>query len=138
MKPILLLCLLGLCGCSPKKPPVAHDPMTFRVDVALLIAESNYRGAVAMVQAADVERQLAADGAGYMAIGEDAIVLPGIDATIRYDRSRDCLGRGHRMLWKTRSGSASRRSLPRGTTNGGVSSASEHFLLIRLEYGRDS
>jgi hypothetical protein len=82
--------IIALCGCaSSTKPPVAYDPATFRADIARLIDAKDYRGAVALVKAADVDRQVSADRAGYMAIGGLAIYLPGVDSKVVFDRSRD-------------------------------------------------
>lgn len=89
----VVIVALALWGCyerptaSPTSPK--YDPISFRVDITRLISAKQYRQAVALVKAADVDRQLAADGAGYMAIGEDMILLPGVYPQVEYDASRD-------------------------------------------------
>jgi hypothetical protein len=103
----VIIAALTLWGCSeqpnsPAKPSpttspapgapttsAAYDPSTFRADITRLISAKQYRQAVALVKAADVERQLAADRAGYMAIGLDMILLPGVYPQVEYDPSRD-------------------------------------------------
>ncbi len=73
-------------------PPIvlaAYDPATFRTDITRLISAKQYRQAVTLVKAADVDRQLVADGDGYIAIGMDMILLPGVYPQIEYDRARD-------------------------------------------------
>ncbi len=86
----ILLFITVLCGCtSSTKSPVAYEPATFRADITRLIEAKDYRAAVRLVKAADVDRQVSADAAGYMAIGGYAIFLPGIDSQIMFDRSRD-------------------------------------------------
>lgn len=76
-------------GRAPQGRPTPYDPTTFRDDIARLISATHYRQAVDFVKAADVERQLAADGSGYMGIGYDTILLPGVHPEIEFDGSRD-------------------------------------------------
>ena len=95
------LILALLAGCSkPPPPPVAspaapdyvvivHKPETFRVDLARFIAKGQYRAATALVDVADIDRQLAHDGAGYAAVGRDMVVVPGTFDKVDYDKARD-------------------------------------------------
>jgi hypothetical protein len=104
---IIIVVALALCGCSerpssattstavtspataPSNVSVAYNPATFRADITRLISAKQYRQAVALVKSADVDRQLVADRDGYIAIGMDMILLPGVYPQIEYDRSRD-------------------------------------------------
>jgi hypothetical protein len=88
-KKCLAAALLFLIGCS--EPPPAYDPASFRGAVQALIDAKKYGVAVAYLRSADAGRQAVFDEAGYLAVGEDAIVLPGVNAQIRYDRTRDWL-----------------------------------------------
>jgi hypothetical protein len=91
---LIVVSLAILAGCHrtapPPKPiaPPAYSPVTFRADVTRLISIGDYAAAVALVRAVDVDRQLTQDGGGYIAIGEDMIILLGIE-NIDYVPSRD-------------------------------------------------
>jgi hypothetical protein len=88
MRSLLFLpLLLSLGGCAESTPP--YSPGSFRTEINRLIQAKRYDVAIAYLRSADPERQAAFDKAGYLAVGEDDIVLPGVDATVRYDRSRD-------------------------------------------------
>jgi hypothetical protein len=84
---VLLLPSLFVVGCAESPPP--YSPESFRTDIERLIQAKRYALATAYVKSVDPARQAAFDKAGYLAVGEDAIVLPGVDSPIRYDRSRD-------------------------------------------------
>lgn len=87
---IILLSILALCGCSASsKTSATYDPSTFRADITRLIDARQYRQAVSLVKSADVDRQVAADRNGYMAIGGYSVLLPGLDAKMQYDGTRD-------------------------------------------------
>lgn len=66
-----------------------YDPQTFRAEIARFINSRQFHKATALVRAADVERQVKFDGAGFVAVGEDTIVLPGVDPNVMYGRQRD-------------------------------------------------
>jgi hypothetical protein len=93
----ILASLVVLAACTKPMPapvaaaPVAvtYVPTTFRADVAKYVAATDYASAVALVTAADVNQQLAQDKTGFIAIGEDAIVLSGIENQVQYNASRD-------------------------------------------------
>jgi hypothetical protein len=74
-------------GCS--EPPPRYDPETFREEVTRLIDAKQYAVAVAFLDSVDIKRQAEFDRTGYIAVGEIMIVLPGVDRTVDYDRSRD-------------------------------------------------
>ena len=84
---VLLVLLLLVVGCAESPPP--YSPESFRSDIEGLIQVKRYSLATAYVKSADPARQAAFDKTGYLAVGEDDIVLPGVDSTIQYDRSRD-------------------------------------------------
>jgi hypothetical protein len=83
----LLVPLLLVVGCA--QSPLPYSPESFRTDVGRFIQAKRYDLATAYVMSADPARQAAFDKTGYLAVGEDEIVLPGVDSPIRYDRSRD-------------------------------------------------
>lgn len=100
--PVLLLILPICAACIEADrvphsvdPPVGsgtrtmYDPATFRNDISRFIQSGHFRDAALLVQAADVDRQLKHDSSGYLAVGEDLIVLPGVDPDIQYDAERD-------------------------------------------------
>jgi hypothetical protein len=88
MRSVLLLpFLLLLGGCAESAPP--YFPESFRTEIIRLIQAKRYDVASAYLRSADPARQVEFDKAGYLAVGEDDIVVPGIDANVRYDRSRD-------------------------------------------------
>jgi hypothetical protein len=68
---------------------VSYDPATFRDDITNFIHAKDYRAAVALLNLADVNRQVAADGSGYIGIGGYSITVPGAGPGITFDRSRD-------------------------------------------------
>ena len=107
--PAVLLLLLPL-GCDDAAPPVpaappvaveprpdpvpastrpAYRPEAFRADVTALIAAGRYADATLYLDSADVDRQVEHDGEGYLGVGEDLIVLPGVYPRIYFDRGRD-------------------------------------------------
>jgi hypothetical protein len=91
MRPLVLLTgmlLLGGCRGMRESPP-PYSPESFRTDIKRLIQARRYDLATAYVRSADPARQAAFDKTGYLAVGEDDIVLPGLDPEIRFDRSRD-------------------------------------------------
>ena len=81
--------VLFAVGCGSAVPPAIYDPATFREEVTRLIDAKRYDDAVLLVAAADVDRQAAHDANGYLAVGEDLIVLPGVYPEIDYDPERD-------------------------------------------------
>lgn len=92
---VLLLCLAG-CGQDQSahtrnvsRGAIAFRPETFREDVNSLIAQKEYAAATEYLSSANAVQQAQFDKVGYFAVGEDAIVLPGIDPSIIYDRERD-------------------------------------------------
>lgn len=92
--PLLLLLAVGCShagsvGEAPSASPIFYDPATFREEITRLIDAKRYDDAVLLVAAADVDRQVAHDARGYLAVGEDLIVLPGVYPEIDYDRERD-------------------------------------------------
>ena len=98
MRCLLILVLLVVAtGCSKAPPPpvapamarVVYVPATFRANIAKYVAANDYASAVALVGAADVDQLLVQDKTGYIVIGEDAIVLSGIENQVQYDPSRD-------------------------------------------------
>jgi len=114
MRPFALVLVVMLVGCSdnspataPAPPPltraastqpasatapsvaVRYDPQTFRADVTRLVNAGQYASATALVKAADIDLQLRADGTGYVAVGQDMIVLPGLYPNVAYNRARD-------------------------------------------------
>lgn len=81
---ILVVAAVLLAGCSEPNnwPPAAQSlppyaPATFRIDVTRLIGEHRYQEAAAYLQSADAKRQAVHDRSGFIAVAEDAIVLPG-------------------------------------------------------------
>ena len=108
MRPITLIIVAALIGCSDGSPstgpaassakqaatqpttaPVAYVPATFRADITRFVTAGQFNNATALVNAADVDRQLKFDAAGYLAVGEDMIVLPGVYPNVNYDPKRD-------------------------------------------------
>lgn len=102
----LIFVLVGMVSCGRGEPaptsvelarqaapeiaePVAHSPESFRADVERLVSAGDYDGAVRLLKGASVERQVEHDAAGYLAVAEDMIVLPGVPADVEYDRDRD-------------------------------------------------
>jgi hypothetical protein len=67
----------------------SYNPESFRADITKLISARRYAAAVAYVESADAKRQAAYDKTGYVAVGEDMIVLPGVYPRVDYDDSRD-------------------------------------------------
>jgi len=98
-KLMLIVILLAGCenraGTSPNVPESGsvivptYSPETFRRDVSDLISSKRYSNAVAFLRTVDPKRQAFHDETGYYAVGEDLIVLPGVDPTVVYDRNRD-------------------------------------------------
>jgi len=95
---IFLGIVVFLAGCdnSPSKPvpagrpkAPAYDPATFRDEITSLIAEQRFADAVHYLSAADPARQAQHDGEGYLAVAEDAIILPGVDPEVLFDQNRD-------------------------------------------------
>jgi hypothetical protein len=94
---LILVSLVVVAACNKPTPapvaaaPVAvtYVPATFRADITRHIVAKDYASAVALVTAANVNQQLAQDRTGYIAIGEDAIVLSGIENQVQYNASRD-------------------------------------------------
>jgi len=91
----MLIVVAALAGCSEGSPatapsppsaklpatqsataPVTYDPSTFRDDITRYVSVGQFSNATALVNAADVDRQLKFDATGYLAVGEDMIVLP--------------------------------------------------------------
>jgi hypothetical protein len=72
-----------------KGASVKYDPRTFRADIARFISAGRFSNAVALVKVADIDRQGKFDGTGYLAVGEDMIVLPGVYPNVDYDPKRD-------------------------------------------------
>ncbi len=88
----LLFVAVGLAtmlGCSRSDSARPADPATFRADVEFLIEARDYRGAIAQLKRVNPAELAACEESGYLAVGEDMIVLPGVDAKIRYDENRD-------------------------------------------------
>lgn len=69
--------------------PVVYTPETFRAEVERFIGAKRYADAVALVRAADIDRQVAFDRRGYVAVAMDMILLPGVEPGIAYDPDRD-------------------------------------------------
>src|SRR5690606_15906357 len=90
---LLLITILApsVIGCGGSSGSQTSGPVTFREDVELLIEAQNYRGAVALLASADPAHLASHDETGYSAVGEDMIVLPGVDPKILYDENRDWL-----------------------------------------------
>lgn len=84
---VLLTLFLLAVGCGKSPPP--YSPASFRTDIERLIQAKRYDVATAYLRSADPARQAAFDKTGYLAVGEDTVVLPGINSPIFYDRSRD-------------------------------------------------
>lgn len=74
---------------GPVSRSVRYDPASLRANITRLIKTKDYRAAVALLNAADVDRQLSADGSGYIGIGGYSIDLPGAGPGSTFDRSRD-------------------------------------------------
>ncbi|QDT74572.1 hypothetical protein I41_37690 [Lacipirellula limnantheis] len=93
---ILVVAAVLLAGCSEpnNSPPAAQSippyaPSTFRIDVTRLIGDHRYQEAAAYLHSADAERQAVHDRSGFIAVAEDAIVLPGAPADAQFDAKRD-------------------------------------------------
>jgi hypothetical protein len=99
--PGILFLLAGaslLCGCSvgPVENPFTSSQVhpssraeSFRTELARLINAGDFEGAVAFLRSSDPARQAAFDKTGYLAVGEDMVVLPGVRSGVRYDPARD-------------------------------------------------
>ncbi len=74
---------------SPAAAPPVYSPETFRADIEQLIANRDYERAAALLQAADVNGQVNHDAAGYLAVAQYTIFLPGVQDEIEFDRERD-------------------------------------------------
>src|SRR5690606_25175507 len=83
---VMLAAALG-CGKANQTPP--GSPETFRADVEFLIEAGDYRRAVARLESTDHADLAAYDQTGYLAVGEDMIVLPGVDPKIIFEADRD-------------------------------------------------
>ena len=94
---ILMLCL---AGCDRPQEPrsvtrndwskvAAFQPETFREDLNSFILRKEYAAATAYLKSADASWQAQFDKAGYLAVGEDWIDLPGVAPPIYYDQERD-------------------------------------------------
>ena len=92
--------VLSCSGCSeepaaapsgPAAGTVTHEypAGTFRGDIERHIASGRYADAVKVVKDVDVDALVAADQAGYMAIGLDMILLPGAYPDVDYEPGRD-------------------------------------------------
>jgi hypothetical protein len=79
----------AVAATQPATAPGAYDPTTFRADIVRYVSAGQFDKATALVKAADVDRQLKFDGEGYLAVGEDLIVLPGVHPNVNYDPKRD-------------------------------------------------
>lgn len=83
----MLLVVAVSPGCGRSVP--AYTSSNFRTDVEALIQSGEYHRAVALLESADPARQAAHDKSGYLAVGEDLVVLPGVDTPVSYDSRRD-------------------------------------------------
>ena len=99
---LAVACILATAGCggpspsapAPPTPVPVYSPATFCADIESLIADERYDDAVAYVQSADATQQVRYDGGGFLAVGEDMVVLPGVDPSVFFDRDRDYFLRG--------------------------------------------
>ena len=94
---ILLLVTLG-CSKTTEISPFDDRPTstipefatsTFRSDVSELIAQNRYIAAVNYIKTADPSVLADYDKVGFLAVGEDLIVLPGVYPGHDYVRDRD-------------------------------------------------
>lgn len=74
---------------SENAEPPAYSPETFRAEVERLVTSGNFDGAARLLESTDVERQLEHDAAGYLAVAEYMIMLPGVRDEVEFDRQRD-------------------------------------------------
>jgi hypothetical protein len=87
---IFAVCLLG-CEAKPAITVPAYEPELFRDHVGQLIAGEYYAAAVIYLDSASPEQQARHDGTGFLAVGEDMIVLPGLESVEEYKPARDWL-----------------------------------------------
>lgn len=87
MRTLLSILLFSFLGCASNTPE--YSPETFQDDLAKLVAKKRYRTAIKYLAAADPAQQAEFDNAGFYAVGQDMIVLPGMPDTEHYDRNRD-------------------------------------------------
>ena len=73
----------------PASTQPAYRPADFRADVTDLIAARRYADATLYLASADADRQADFDAAGYLAVAQFAIVLPGVTPQVDYDAARD-------------------------------------------------
>ena len=83
----LLVWLFFVSGCTTTVPE--YSPSSFRENVTRLVDQKRYKAAIKYLNSVDPVRQCGFDKAGYMAIAEDLIFLPGIEETVYYDKNRD-------------------------------------------------
>jgi hypothetical protein len=69
----------------------SYSPSTFRSEVESLVREKRFDDAIALLKAASVEQQVSHDQNGYIGLGFEAVVFPGITAKVDYDPKRDWL-----------------------------------------------
>ena len=94
---MILVLLVGCMNDSPPPPKTAvhernlptYSPLTFRDDVTKLISEKRFNDAVEFINGVDPNRQADHDKAGYFAVAEELIVLPGVYPEVEYDNNRD-------------------------------------------------
>lgn len=80
------------CGRSPTMvSPPPYRPENFRADITSLIDDKQYGVAVAYLNSADPKRQAAFDKQGYLGVGYDTLLLPGVEAPELYYPPRDWL-----------------------------------------------
>lgn len=91
---VLLSLLTVQVGCNRLptvvKPPT-YRPENFRTDIESLIDKKQYSAAIAYLKSADPKRQADYDKQGYLAVGQDTLVLPGVTAPELYYPPRDWL-----------------------------------------------
>jgi len=93
----VLACLLGCVQQTKRSKHVDHlageiptySTAAFRSVVSDLIDEKRYQDAVAYLESGDARLQAEYDKTGFLAVGEDLIVLPGVYPEHRYERQRD-------------------------------------------------
>jgi hypothetical protein len=78
-------------GLVADSPPPQYVPSSFRTDLQTLVEAERYSVAIEYLQSANPQTQARSDKTGYVAIGEDGIVLPGVPEQIQYDPNRDWL-----------------------------------------------
>lgn len=86
---LAVVAFLTGCNSSSSNSVPAYFPETFRDDIGSLIEQERYDDAVRYLSAADPAKQAQHDANGYLAVAEEMIVLPGVDAGIDFDRNRD-------------------------------------------------